>query len=94
MKTHYKAILIACFCLPTMGVQARLIDLPAIATSAYAQPSPTKILQAAAPILGIAFSTLQGLYEDGQCTITHVGGDSYQVKVGGGDTCIVVIVDD
>lgn len=76
-----------------VGIQAREIDLIAVTTSVYAQPSPTKILQAAAPILGIAFNTLQGLYEDGNCTITRIGEDSYQVRVDGGDTVVVIITD-
>lgn len=94
MKNHHKAILIACFCLPSTVLQARLADQPAQFVAALAEASPTKILQAAAPLLGMAYGELQGLYADGCCTITRVGDDRYLVKVDGGDTCIIVITDD
>ena len=94
MKTHHKAILVACFCLPLMMLQARTADLLIQSVAATLEASPAKILQAAAPLLGMAYADLQGLYEDGCCTITPLGNDRYAVKVDGGDTCIIVITDD
>lgn len=94
MKTHHKAILVACFCLPLMAVQGRAIQRLASISAIDAQPSYTKILQAAAPRLDIPYSELLSLYEDGRCTIAFVGNDSYQVKVDGGTGVIIVITDD
>lgn len=93
MKTHHKAILVACFCLPSIVLQARLADQPAHLVAAQAEASPAKILQAAAPLLGMAYGELQGLYEDGCCTITRVGDDRYMVKVDGGDTVVIVLME-